>query len=70
MFTTHQRSDTVGEVGSQELGGGVASDSLLAKIGLQHLATAAALNLDRLAAWLTERPLAPTRVSRFAALLA
>ena len=42
----------------------------LAKTGLQHLATAAALNLDRLAAWLAGRPLAPTRVSRFAALLA
>jgi hypothetical protein len=42
----------------------------LAKTGLQHLATAAALNLDRLTAWLAERPLAPTRVSRVAALLA
>ena len=42
----------------------------LAKTGLQHLATAAALNLDRLTAWLAERPLAPTRVSRFAALAA
>jgi hypothetical protein len=40
----------------------------LAKTGLQHLATAAALNLDRLAAWLAGRPLASTRVSRFAAL--
>ena len=42
----------------------------LAKTGLQHVATAAALNLDRLAAWLIERPLAPTRTSRFAALTA
>ena len=42
----------------------------LAKAGLQHLATAAAINLDRLAAWFAERPLAPTRVSRFAALAA
>ena len=42
----------------------------LAKAGLQHLATAAALNLDRLAAWFAERPLAPTRTSRFAALAA
>ena len=42
----------------------------LPKTGLQHLATAAALNLDRLTAWLAERPLAPTRVSRVAALLA
>jgi transposase len=42
----------------------------LAKVGLQHLATAAAINLDRLAAWFAGRPLAPTRVSRFAALTA
>jgi transposase len=42
----------------------------LAKTGLQHVATAAAINLDRLAAWLAKRPLAPTRVSRFAALAA
>lgn len=42
----------------------------LAKTGLQHAATAAALNLDRLAAWITGRPLAPTRTSRFAALTA
>jgi len=32
----------------------------LAKTGLQHVATAAALNLDRLAAWFAGRPLAPT----------
>lgn len=42
----------------------------LAKARLQHVATAAALNLDRLAAWLQGRPLAPTRVSRLAALAA
>ena len=42
----------------------------LAKTGLQSLATAAAINLDRLAAWLADRPLAPTRNSRFAALAA
>jgi transposase len=42
----------------------------LAKTGLQNVATAAALNLDRLAAWLAQRPLAPTRISRFAALTA
>jgi transposase len=42
----------------------------LAKAGLQNVATAAAINLDRLAAWFAERPLAPTRVSRFAALAA
>ena len=40
----------------------------LAKTGLQGIATAAAINLDRLAAWLSSRPLAPTRTSRFAAL--
>jgi hypothetical protein len=37
---------------------------------LQHVATAAALDLDRIAAWLQGRPLAPTRISRFAALTA
>jgi transposase len=42
----------------------------LAKTGLQHVATAAAINLDRLAAWFAMRPLAPTRISRFAALAA
>jgi hypothetical protein len=40
----------------------------LAKTGLQHAATAAALDLDRIAAWFDQRPLAPTRTSRFAAL--
>ncbi|KTS10688.1 transposase [Methylobacterium radiotolerans] len=42
----------------------------LARAALQSLATAAALNLDRLAAWVARRPLAPTRTSRFAALAA
>ncbi len=42
----------------------------LAKTGLQHVATAAALNLDRIAAWFAGRPLEPTRTSRFAALAA
>src|SRR5215210_85649 len=42
----------------------------LAKTGLQSVATAAAINLDRLTAWLANRPLAPTRISRFAALTA
>ena len=40
----------------------------LAKTHLQHLATAAAINLDRLGAWFEERPLAKTRVSRYAKL--
>ncbi len=40
----------------------------LAKTHLQHLATAAAINLDRLGAWFEERPMAKTRVSRFARL--
>ena len=40
----------------------------LAKTHFQHLATAAAINLDRLGAWFEERPLAKTRVSRFARL--
>ncbi|MGI4800321.1 MAG: IS1182 family transposase [Janthinobacterium lividum] len=42
----------------------------LAKTSLQHVAAAAAINLDRLAAWFNGRPLAPTRTSRFAALAA
>ncbi len=40
----------------------------LAKTHLQHLATAAAINLDRLGAWFEERPLSKTRISRFARL--
>ena len=40
----------------------------LAKMGLQSMATAAAINLDRLGAWFAQRPLAPTRTSRFAAI--
>jgi transposase len=39
-----------------------------AKTHLQHVATAAALHVDRLVAWLDERPRAKTRTSRFAAL--
>jgi hypothetical protein len=42
----------------------------LLKTGLQNMAIAAAINLDRLAAWFDERQLAPTRTSRFAALAA
>src|SRR6266852_3831502 len=40
----------------------------VAKTHLQHVATAAAINIDRIAAWLDERPQALTRISRFAAL--
>jgi transposase len=40
----------------------------LAKTHLQHVATAAAINIDRIVAWLDERPRAATRASRFAAL--
>ena len=40
----------------------------LEKTHLQHVATAAAINIDRLVAWLEERPRAKTRTSRFAAL--
>ncbi|MFK0106903.1 transposase, partial [Streptomyces sp. NPDC091217] len=39
-----------------------------AKTHLQHLLTAAGINLVRLDAWLTDTPLAPTRTSHFAAL--
>ncbi|WP_328867654.1 IS1182 family transposase [Streptomyces sp. NBC_00341] len=38
------------------------------KTHLQHLLTAAGMNLTRLDAWLTGTPLAPTRTSHFAAL--
>ena len=41
-----------------------------AKTRLQNVAIAAALNLDRLAAWWAGRPLAPTRTSHFASLAA
>jgi transposase len=41
----------------------------LAKTHLQHLATAAAVNVARLDAWWTETPLAPTRHAAFARLL-
>jgi transposase len=40
----------------------------VAKTHLQHVATAAAINIDRIVAWLDERPWAQTRCSRFAAL--
>jgi transposase len=42
----------------------------LAKTHLQHLATAAAMNIDRLAAWFDGRPHSKTRTSRFTALAA
>ena len=40
----------------------------LAKTHLQHIATAAAINLDRLVAWFDDVPREVTRTSRFAAL--
>jgi transposase len=40
----------------------------LAKMHLQNVAIAAAMNVDRLVAWFEGRPLAQTRISRFAAL--
>jgi transposase len=40
----------------------------LAKTHLQHVATAVAINMDRIVAWLAGRPQAKTRISRFAAL--
>lgn len=42
----------------------------LAKTHLQQVVSAVAINLDRIAAWLTDRPLAATRTSRFAELAA
>jgi transposase len=41
----------------------------LAKTHLQHLITAAAINLVRLAAWIGDRPATPTRQSAFARLM-
>jgi transposase len=40
----------------------------LPKTHMQHVAIAAAINIDRIVAWLDERPRATTRTSRFAAL--
>src|SRR5262245_12373468 len=40
----------------------------LEKTHVQHIAIAAAINIDRLVAWLDERPRTKTRTSRFAAL--
>ena len=40
----------------------------LNKTHLQDVATAAAINMDRLVAWFDGRPLSKTRTSRFAAL--
>ncbi len=40
----------------------------LEKTHLQHVAIATAINMDRIVAWLEERPRATTRTSRFAAL--
>ena len=40
----------------------------LEKTHLQHVAIAAAINIDRIGAWPEERPRATTRTSRFAAL--
>jgi transposase len=40
----------------------------LEKTHVQHIAIAAAINIDRIVAWLDERPRATTRTSRFAAL--
>jgi hypothetical protein len=40
----------------------------VAKTHVQHVAIATAINIDRLVAWLDERPRAMTRISRFAAL--
>ena len=42
----------------------------LARTHLQHVATAAAINLERLAAWFRAIPRAATRTSRFAGLAA
>jgi hypothetical protein len=40
----------------------------LTKTHFQHVATAAAMNVERMVAWFSEHPRAKTRTSRFAAL--
>src|SRR4030095_1454054 len=40
----------------------------LPKTHLQHVAIAAAINVERIVAWCNDRPRAMTRISRFAAL--
>src|SRR5262245_44162045 len=40
----------------------------VSKTHMQHVATVAAIHLERLGAWFEERPRAQTRTSRFAAL--
>lgn len=47
-----------------------ARDRGLSKTHVQAVATAAAVNLARLDAWIAGRPLGPTRASRFARLAA
>ena len=42
----------------------------LPKMNLQSVIASAAIDLDRLAAWFADRPIAQTRTSRFAALAA
>lgn len=42
----------------------------LAKMGLENVATTAAIDPDQIAAWLAGPPLAPARTSRFAGLAA
>ena len=54
--------------GCARLGCGARGIGGLPKTHLQHVATAAAINIDRIVAWLDERPRAQTRTSRFAAL--
>ena len=65
-----RRFERVGGGGDRAFGLRQARHRGLVKTHLQHVATAAALDLDRVAAWLEGRPLAPTRRSRFAAMAA
>jgi transposase len=68
----HQRAGIEGTLsqGIRSLGLRRARYIGLAKTRLQHVLTAAAINLTRLYAWLTDIPLAPTRTSHFATLCA
>ena len=68
----HQRQGIEGTISQGARGFGLrrARYRGSAKTALQSMVTAAAMDLDRLAAWFAERPLAPRRTSRFAALAA
>ena len=66
----HRRADVEGTLSQGVRGFGLryARSRGLTKTHFQHVATAAAINVDRMVAWRNERPRAKTRTSRVAAL--